>query len=139
MNKKVFIIGLDGADYNLTKSMLSRMPNLNKLVRQGIFLKLGTTTPNISPTDWASFMTGTLPAKHRILDFTSRNDKGNPVDFSLLRANTLWKILSDADKKVVVFNVPVTFPPEKVNGILVSGFPVPTDAKNYTYPKSVAG
>ena len=139
MKKKVFIIALDGADYNLTKSMLPRMPNLNKLVQQGISLKLGTTTPNISPTAWASFMTGTLPAKHRILDFTSRDNKGNPVDFSLLRGNTLWKILSDADKKVVVFNVPVTFPPEKVNGILISGFPVPTGAKNYTYPQSVAG
>ncbi|HEY4724269.1 MAG TPA: alkaline phosphatase family protein, partial [Anaerolineae bacterium] len=61
-----------------------------------------------------------------------------PVNATVLHGKTLWRLLSDAGKKVGVINVPVTFPPEKINGFMVSGFPMPTDTRNYTYPPELA-
>jgi predicted AlkP superfamily phosphohydrolase/phosphomutase len=46
---------------------------------------------------------------------------------SHIHAETLWGILSQEGKRVGVFHVPMTYPPEKVNGFLVSGMGVPED------------
>jgi predicted AlkP superfamily phosphohydrolase/phosphomutase len=42
--------------------------------------------------------------------------------------------LSQAGKRVVVINVPLTYPPREVNGILISGF-LCTDIEKVSYPK----
>jgi predicted AlkP superfamily phosphohydrolase/phosphomutase len=34
-------------------------------------------------------------------------------------------------------NVPLTYPAEKVNGVMISGFPSPPKAENWTYPRSL--
>ena len=46
--------------------------------------------------------------------------------------------MSDQGYKVGVVNVPMTYPPEKVNGFLVSGFLAPMNAEDFTYPLSLA-
>jgi predicted AlkP superfamily phosphohydrolase/phosphomutase len=38
---------------------------------------------------------------------------------------TFWQLLSDAGRTVVSLNVPVTYPPPKVNGLVVSGIDAP--------------
>ena len=35
---------------------------------------------------------------------------------------TLWEILSAQGYRVAVLNVPMTYPPQKVNGVLISDF-----------------
>jgi predicted AlkP superfamily phosphohydrolase/phosphomutase len=37
----------------------------------------------------------------------------------------IWNILSEYGKQVLVVNVPMTYPPEPVNGIMVSGYASP--------------
>jgi predicted AlkP superfamily phosphohydrolase/phosphomutase len=46
--------------------------------------------------------------------------------------------LSDLDKKLCVINVPLTYPPPPVNGILISGMLTPGTDCDFTYPASVA-
>jgi predicted AlkP superfamily phosphohydrolase/phosphomutase len=48
----------------------------------------------------------------------------------------VWNILSDWGKQVVVANVPLTYPPEPVNGIMLSGLMAPEMQANVTYPTS---
>ena len=48
-------------------------------------------------------------------------------------SKTLWEHLSDEGKRVVVINVPETYPPRKVNRVLISGF-LCTDIRKGTYP-----
>jgi predicted AlkP superfamily phosphohydrolase/phosphomutase len=42
--------------------------------------------------------------------------------------------LSECGKRVLAINVPVTYPPEPVNGIMVSGYMTPSPGVNFTYP-----
>ena len=49
----------------------------------------------------------------------------------------MWNILGDRGKRVCVVNVPLTYPAEKVNGVMISGFPSPPNAENCTYPRSL--
>jgi predicted AlkP superfamily phosphohydrolase/phosphomutase len=54
-------------------------------------------------------------------------------------APALWEVLSTAGKRVCVLGVPGTYPPQAVNGVIVSGFdsPVCTSVDtSFVYPKS---
>jgi predicted AlkP superfamily phosphohydrolase/phosphomutase len=83
-------------------------------------------------------MTGVNPGKHNIFGFIDR-DPATYKQFiptsRQMKAKTLWEVLSDAGKRVIVVNVPVTYPPRQVNGILVSGFLSPSLEKA-VYPAS---
>ena len=152
--KKFVILGLDGMDHGLTGRMLSegKLPNLTKLREAGCFRPLATTIPSISPVAWSSFQTGVNPGKHNIFDFLTRNLKtyqpclssvdirpsrkvmrfgkyklplGKP-DIRLLRkSKTFWRILGEHGFFANVIRVPITFPPEKFKGVLLSGMCVP--------------
>jgi len=50
-----------------------------------------------------------------------------------MTSKTLWGHLSDEGKRVIVMNVPETYPPKEVNGILIPGF-LCTDITKGTYP-----
>jgi predicted AlkP superfamily phosphohydrolase/phosphomutase len=67
-------------------------------------------------------MTGCNPGKHGVFDFI----QAQGADFSLVNATkirqpTLWQRLSAAGYRVGVLNVPVTYPPQPVDGFMVSG------------------
>jgi len=152
--KKVIILGLDGLDPELVQRFKKegKLPNFARLEEQGRFAPLQTTYPSISPVAWSSFQTGTNPAKHNIFDFLapdwksymprlSSADIGNvqrhislgkyqlPLgkpSMKLLRKSTpFWNILSDRGIFTNVIRVPITFPPEKSKGLLLSAMCVP--------------
>jgi predicted AlkP superfamily phosphohydrolase/phosphomutase len=152
--KRVVILGLDGLDYALTERMLAegRLPNLNALRKQGCFKPLGTTLPSISPVAWSSFQTGTNPGKHNIYDFltpdlTTYQPKLSSVeirpprrmlrigryriplgraDVRLLRkSRPFWNYLGDRGVFSSILRVPITFPPEKLRGVLLSAMCAP--------------
>jgi predicted AlkP superfamily phosphohydrolase/phosphomutase len=61
-----------------------------------------------------------------------------PVNATSRRAKTVWEVLSEAGLKVIVVNVPVTYPPEKVNGIMISGIVgLRNVSSDYTYPLEI--
>lgn len=140
---RVVIIGLDGADFSLIKEFKKDIPNIWGLIEEGVLTKLESTIPYASTVAWSSFMTGKTPPEHGIIDFVYRTEQnptemGKPVNSTNIRGETMWKLLSDAGKRIIVFNVPCTYPPEQVNGVLIGGFPLPGDATDYTYPKDLA-
>ena len=75
--KRLIIVGLDGQDPRLTDRFIEegRLPNFQKLAKEGSYLPIETTYPSVSPVAWSSFSTGTHPAKHNIFDFLSRDRK----------------------------------------------------------------
>ncbi len=115
-----------------------RAPNAERLARQGSLLRMDSTWPWVSSVAWSSMMTGVNPAKHNIFGFIDR-DPATYKQFiptsQNMRARTLWEVLSDAGKRVIVVNVPVTYPPRPVNGILVGCFLSPSLEKA-VYPPS---
>jgi predicted AlkP superfamily phosphohydrolase/phosphomutase len=140
---KIVILGLDGATFDLMLPWVQagKLPHVARLLNTGMAGTLRSTMPPMSPPAWNSFMTGTNPGKHGIYDFTGRTSHSYETHFinaSWRRAPTLWHHLSQAGKRVAVLSVPFTYPPEKVNGIMVSGMDAPGVAglvdRSATYP-----
>lgn len=136
------MIGLDAGTFSLLDPWIEEgyLPNLAHIIKEGARGSLRSTVPYVSSTAWASFITGKNPGKHGILDFAIR-DPGS-YDIRLLNANdiegsTLWTLVSQSDKRLAVINCPVTYPPQKVNGLLVSGMLTPGLRSPFTYPSSL--
>lgn len=153
--KRVVILGLDGQDPDLTEQFLAEgiLPNFAKLRDQGAFARLGTSLLSESPVAWSSFQTGCNPGRHRIYDFLVPNRKSHLPELSSAQVTTtsqrtlklgkyriplgsvsvnlgrksvpFWKILGDHGIFSTVIRVPITFPPEKHRGVLLSAMCVP--------------
>jgi predicted AlkP superfamily phosphohydrolase/phosphomutase len=144
---RVVTIGLDGATFDLIQPWVqaNQLPNFARLLSQGAHGELATTFPPMTFPAWTSFMTGKNPGKHNVFDFTQRERGGYGLRFvnaTQRRAKTLWQILSEAGRRVAVVSVPVTFPPEEVNGLMISGFDAPgmsggTADERSMYPASL--
>jgi predicted AlkP superfamily phosphohydrolase/phosphomutase len=152
--KRAVILGFDGMDPELADRFMNegKLPNLATLRRKGTFTKLRTTFPAISPVAWSTFMTGVNPGKHNIYDFLAR-DTSNYLPFlssaeikgpkrhikigkysipfgkteikAMRKGTPFWHWLGKAGIFSSVIRVPVTFPPEKFSGVLLSGMCVP--------------
>jgi len=151
---RVVIVGYDGLDPDLCEKYMSqgKMPNFSKLKEEGCYKKLGTTYPSLSPVAWSSFATGVNPARHRIYDFLTRNPKtylpelsssqvhptsksikigkyhlplGKPTISFLRKSKSFWKILGENGIFSHILRVPITFPPEKFYGSLLSAMCTP--------------
>jgi len=137
----VLVIGLDGATPNLLFRLVRQgyLKNLQKMMATGSYGKLMSTIPPATCPAWVSSVTGVNPGKHGIHDFfLSLDIKKRNFDFAnstKRKTKAIWNILSDAGKETVILNVPVTYPPEKVNGVMVSGVLTPSLHSNFTYPK----
>jgi predicted AlkP superfamily phosphohydrolase/phosphomutase len=95
--------------------------------------------PTVSSVAWASYMTGVNPAKHNIFGFVER--RPDPLELTIptaaqLKRETLWEILSRAGRRVAVINVPMSYPPRPVNGVMVGCFLSPSLEKA-VYPPSL--
>lgn len=141
--RKVVVIGLDGATFDLIKPWVDegKLPNLAHLIKNGVWGNLRSVIPTTSAPAWVSFMTGKNPGKHGIFDFVAHpNTSGGKsclISSLSFKDKTLWEILSLHGKRVGVVNVPITYPPKAVNGFLISCFMTPPSAKVFTYPEEL--
>jgi predicted AlkP superfamily phosphohydrolase/phosphomutase len=145
--KKVLIIGMDGASPRLLFpwARSGELPALRRLMERGIHGTLLSTVPPATYPAWSSFMTGANPGKHGLFDFTARVPGSYSIQFvnsTHRKMPTLWRILSDAGFRVGVMGMPSTYPPEHVNGFMISGFdsPVATGIEgSFVWPRQLYG
>jgi len=137
------MFGLDGATFDLMLPWIAEghLPCLAKLIDGGAHSRLESTIPPITPCAWSSFMTGKNPGKHGLFDFIEPLP-GTQGGFrftnaSSRQAESLWAYLSRLGRRVGVMNVPMTYPPEQVNGYLISGLDTPNDRSRYSYPDTL--
>ena len=138
MSPKLFVLALDGVPYSFLRQAITDgvMPDLKSLAGKDNFRPMHAVYPTISSTAWATFMTGRSPGRHGILGFIERRPETMEVyipNAAHLQGETLWEHLSRLGKKVFVMNVPCTYPPRKVNGVLICGF-LGTDITRGTWP-----
>lgn len=139
MKSKVFVIALDGATFDLIRPWTEQghLPSLKRLMDGGIHGPLQSTYPPLTGPAWSSFMTGKSPGKHGVLEFfrrqlgTYKQALNSRLDID---GPSLWRLLSDAGKKVVVMGLPLSYPPEPVNGSLITGLLTPANSRDFTYP-----
>jgi predicted AlkP superfamily phosphohydrolase/phosphomutase len=152
--KRVVILGLDGMDHRLCERLLKegKLPNLAAMRDEGCFRPLGSTVPPISPVAWSTFQTGVNPGKHNIFDFLTPDQRTyraklssveirpprrslrigryhfplGKADVRLLRkSQPFWNVLGKYGIFSCIQRVPITFPPEKLRGVLLSAMCVP--------------
>ncbi len=140
--RKIMVIGIDGGTFEVIRPLVQRgeLPNLAALMEQGVSGNLLSTVPPITAPAWMSFMTGMNPGKHGFFHFLGnehRNYVGSVLSAADLRVRTLWSILSEHGKRLILLNVPMTYPPMRVNGVMVSGLGSPLDSQHVTFPPGV--
>jgi len=142
VRRKVVVIGLDGATFDILQPWIEagRLPTLRAMLEQGVSGRLRSVIPPVTTPAWSSFMTGKNPGKHGIFYFTAREKASGrevPVNATLVDGKTLWALLSEAGRTVVVLNVPCTYPPQPVNGVMVADFLTPKGRRDFTFPPSL--
>lgn len=142
--KKVVMIGLDGLNPDLVYQWKGELPNLSKLMEEGIYGKIKSTVPPITPQAWSCILTGKNPGHFGYWDFTYRDDysygQSELVNSRVRdeRVDTIYEILSGYNKKVAIINVPVTYPPPEIpGGYSISSFMIPNLNKQFTHPASL--
>lgn len=154
IDKKVFVLGLDGIDPVLLKTYMDEdiLPNFKKLKEIGGFLPLTTSMPPQSAVAWSDFITGMNTGGHGIIDFIARDPMTyHPylstsktiepqksikigdwiIPFSrgevnlLRKGKAFWEILESKGIPTVVIKIPSNFPPVKTEGVSLSGMGTP--------------
>lgn len=139
MKNKVVVLGLDGCTFDLLNPWMEQgfLPNLKTIKEEGVSGILRSSFPPVTGPAWVTFMTGKNPGKHSIYEFLVRKPNSYreiPVNADNRDGQTLWEILSEQGYKVGVLNVPMTYPPQKVNGVLISDFLTPPGKRDFIHP-----
>ena len=153
-NKKVIVLGLDGLDPKIIRSLIDqgRAPNFKKLASMGTFQPLGTTMPALSPVAWSSFITGMSPGGHGIPDFIARDRYTYSPKFaiweprdadhvltlgdyqlalsgggprSLRHGTPFWAYLTERGIPATVIKIPTNFPVDETATRAISGMGTP--------------
>jgi len=151
---KVIVIGMDGLDPMLVERFMAAgiLPHFQRLKEQGAYQHLATTNPALSPVAWASFATGGNPGRHGLFDFLRRDPSTYLPELALFdveetqpffklgplqlpptrsrmrsprRGVPFWALTSEARIPTVILRVPMTFPPDRLHGRMLSGLGVP--------------
>jgi len=141
--KRLFIMGIDGGTWDVLRPLMEegQLPHISRLAENGRRGVLNSTIPPETASAWTSFQTGVGPGKHGITAFFQYQPGEYTTSFINSRTiplETIWQILSRQGKKVIVVNLPITFPPYEVNGLMITGMPTPSVNANFTYPPELA-
>ena len=114
------------------------LSNIGGLMAKGAYGPLKSTIPPMTCPAWTSSMTGVDIHKHGLYDFFLSADlvkrKLYFADARKRKAKPVWRFLNEEGKRTVVVNLPVTYPPEEVDGAMVSGMLTPSPRSPFTYP-----
>ena len=137
---RVAVIGLDcGTPQLLFGDLASEVPNIAKLMSDGMHGDLASITPPITVPAWACAMTGKTPGELGIYGFRNRKDTSydglSIVHSGSIKAPAVWDTLGANGKSSLLIGVPPGFPPPTVfPGWRVSCFLTPPSAEHYAYP-----
>ena len=137
---RAVIFGVDGLSFRILHPLIKRgdLPNFARLQREGVEADFISAVPAVTPPAWMSLVTGLKPAKHGVFDFWEFDTGSSALKSRAVThrkgGKAIWNILSEYGKRVIVMNVPLTYPPEPVNGVMVSGLMTPGTSSPFTFP-----
>ena len=121
--KRNIIIGLDGVPHALIEKYTRKgiMPVMRKFNMENTFLTMNSSLPEVSSVAWTSAITGVNPGEHGIFGFMDVNKKNYSLyfpDSGDVKFPPFWTKF----RQSAVINVPATYPAQRMNGLMVSGF-----------------
>ena len=139
---KVLLIGLDGATWHLLRPWVDagQLPNLRRLMSNGAWGPLTSTILPQTPPAWTSMVTGVHPGRHGIFSFIRRRPGTYEKELTTSRhrrREPLWDITGRVSKRSIILDLPLTFPPDPVHGIMVSGLGTPGWTSDFVWPREL--
>src|SRR3989344_1200253 len=135
--KKIFILGIDGATPQLIfDQWLDHMPNLKGILQNSLYGKMNSTVPPSTIVAWNSMLTGKDPSFFDVYSYTFKDEENKTqlTSSKNVKEARLWKRLEKEGKRSIVLNVPLTYPVEELNGIMISDFLTPEFNDQSVYP-----
>lgn len=139
---RILSLGLDGAAWPLLDRLIAdgRLPNLEAMVDQGARAPLRSVNPPVTCPAWRCSTAGKNPGKLGVfwwLDLDRSTGELSTPDARSFDTADVWDYLSEAGHSCAVVNVPMTYPPSPLDGLMVSGFGAPFETNatgSITYP-----
>jgi predicted AlkP superfamily phosphohydrolase/phosphomutase len=136
MRMKVFLLGLDGATWDMLSPLIDggHMPNLAHLMRSGVSGSLRSVFPPLSPVAWTGVMTGKNSGKHGVFEFLEQahDPLGGRVNSSRsIKSDLVWEIAGRHGKRTVAGGVPMSYPPRPAPGFFLGDFLSPAEAPDF--------
>ncbi|MEM7333420.1 MAG: alkaline phosphatase family protein [Chloroflexota bacterium] len=137
---KLMVVGFDGATFDVINPLIAngRLPTIAHLLKKGAWGVLHSTVPPITPTAWTTVFTGKNPGKHGIFDFQEIDPQTyarSPVYTDRHLEKTIWDLLGEVNIPSIITDVPYTYPPRPLNGLMLTGYGTPrTNETLFTYP-----
>jgi predicted AlkP superfamily phosphohydrolase/phosphomutase len=142
LQHRLAVIGFDGATFDLIQPWVAegKLPTLERIMKSGVWGNLRSTDPPHSPAAWSTFVTGWNPGKHGILDFRRRAPgtyRSEFINGSHRLGQPFWITLNEYGYTVGIVNIPMTYPPDHVDGYFISGMDTPPSAESYVFPNQL--
>ncbi len=142
--RRLLILGLDCATPQFVfDQWRGELPALSALMAQGVWGKLRSTVPPITVPAWTCMMTSQDPGMLGIYGFRNRRSYAYEdlyvANATYVKAKTVWNHLSRHRLASLVFDVPQTYPPKPLLGILVGCFMTPGKEVQFTWPDEIKG
>jgi predicted AlkP superfamily phosphohydrolase/phosphomutase len=139
---KVFVLGLDGATWDLLGPLLDAgdLPNLARIKAQGASGSLRSVFPPLSPVAWTGLMTGKNSGKHGVFEFLEFGHdplNGRVNSSRAIQAPLVWEIAGKAGKSTVAGGVPMSYPHRQAPGFYLGDFLSPPDAPDFASDPSI--
>jgi predicted AlkP superfamily phosphohydrolase/phosphomutase len=140
-NKKLLVVGLDGTSWNLLNPWLAQgfLPNLQKFKTEGRWGILKSQLPPVTSPNWKCFSTGKNPAKLGVFWWENIDISKKKIYVpwaSDYKSKELWDYLGKEGLSSLVINMPTTYPPKRIKGIMIAGGPG-TLNNNFISPKEL--
>ncbi len=137
---RVLIIGLDAATFDLIEPWVQQgyLPNFAQLMAEGAYGRLASTLQPTTAPAWVTFMTGMNQGKHGLYDFVRRRSDSYSLDVtnsSHIKAPLMFETLSELGQRIITVNIPYTYPPRPINGIMIGGPFAPAVTPELVYPQ----
>ena len=138
MAPRLIVLGWDSATFDVVDPLISegRLPTLKGLIERGSRAPLRSTWPPMTDSAWTSAFTGCNPGKHGIFGSWYRAPGAYACRYFSSRDRqvpALWEMTEGV--RHLVWNVPMTFPPSRVDGVMVGGYGAPPGSR-FTEPAS---
>jgi predicted AlkP superfamily phosphohydrolase/phosphomutase len=139
---RAILLGLDGATFRFIDPFLAEghLPAFSHFKKHGLWGDLRSTVPPYTPQAWASISTGVNPGRHGVFGFFYHNpvsDKYEYFNSRSVKAPKIWNILDKLGYRSLVVNVPMTYPPERLNGTMITGMMTPGRDVIFTFPPAL--
>lgn len=132
-------VGLDGAGNHLLGDWINSgvLPTLSELQTSGASGTLQSTLPPVTCPAWRCITTGSNPGKLGVFWWENFDKEKNELwipDSTDFGAPDIWDYTSERGKTMASINIPTTYPPSNIDGIMISGI---ENSNSYTHPPAM--